>query len=70
MSKYHKQKSVYKDRDSLVAALGEQGYTEVEVHEQAKNLYGYHGDMRAEKANVIVRRQYIDSAANDLGFVK
>ena len=70
MSKYNRQKSTYNDRDCLVAALNEQGYTEVEVHEEAVNLIGYHGDVRPEKANVIVRRKYIGTAANDLGFVK
>ena len=70
MSKYNRQKSTYNDRDCLVAALNEQGYTEVEVHEEAVNLIGYHGDTRPEKANVIVRRNHIGTAANDLGFVK
>ena len=70
MSKYNRQKSTYNDRDCLVAALNEQGYTEVEVHEEAVNLIGYHGDTRPEKANVIVRRKHIGTAANDLGFVK
>ena len=70
MSKYNRQKSQYNDRDCLVAALNEQGYAEVEVHEEAVNLIGYHGDTRPEKANVIVRRNHIGTAANDLGFVK
>lgn len=70
MSKYNRQKSTYNDRDCLVAALNEQGYAEVEVHEEAVNLIGYHGDTRPEKANVIVRREHIGTAANDLGFVK
>ena len=70
MSKYNRQKSQYNDRDCLVAALNEQGYTDVEVHEEAVNLIGYHGDTRPEKANVIVRRKHIGTAANDLGFVR
>ena len=70
MSKYNRQKSQYNDRDCLVAALNEQGYAEVEVHEEAVNLIGYYGDTRPEKANVIVRRKHIGTAANDLGFVK
>ena len=40
------------------------------MHEEAVNLIGYHGDTRPEKANVIVRRNHIGTAANDLGFVK
>ena len=46
------------------------GYKDVEVHDEAQNLVGYHGDTRAEKANVIVRRKFVGSAANDIGFVK
>jgi hypothetical protein len=70
MSAYHTQQTQYKDRDCLVAALNAQGYKEVEVHEVATNLYGYHDDMRAQKANVIVRRKFVGTAANDLGFIK
>lgn len=70
MSAYHTLKTQYKDRDCLVEALYEVGYTTVEVHEVAANLYGYHGDMRAQRANVIVRRKFVGAAANDLGFVK
>ena len=70
MSKYNRQKSTYNDRDCLVEALHEMGYADVEIHDDAVNLIGYHADTRPEKANVIVRRNYIGSAANDLGFVK
>jgi hypothetical protein len=70
MSKYTKQKSQYNDRDCLVAALNEMGYAEVEIHDEAVNLIGYHGDTRPERANVIVRRRYVDTSANDLGFVR
>ena len=70
MSAYHTQKTQYKDRDCLVEALAEMGYATVEVHDEAQNLVGYHGDTRSQKANVIVRRQYVGNAANDLGFVK
>ena len=70
MSKYNRQRSQYNDRDCLVAALNEVGYTDVEVYDESVSLYGYRGDVRPEKANVIVRRNYIGSAANDLGFVK
>lgn len=36
----------------------------------AQPLYGYHGDQRKETANIIVRRRFVGTAANDLGFVK
>jgi hypothetical protein len=70
LSKYNRQKSTYNDRDCLVEALHDMGYADVEVHDEAVNLIGYHADVRPEKANVIVRRRYIGTAANDLGFVR
>ena len=52
----------------LVQSLRDMGYKKVEVHEQAQQLYGYQDDLRPETAEVIIRRQYIGSAANDVGF--
>jgi hypothetical protein len=68
MSAFHSQKTCYKDRESLVAALSAQGYKDVEVHDIAQSLEGHHGDMRSQKANVIVRRRFVGSASNDLGW--
>jgi Protein of unknown function (DUF1257) len=68
MSAFHSLKTLFKDRDSLVAALHAQGYTDVEVHDVAQSLTGYHGDRRPQKANVIVRRQFVGAASNDLGW--
>jgi len=70
MSEYHEIKTEYRDKDELIAALNEVGYKVVEDHEIAQSLYGYHGDRRKDTANIIVRRQYVGSAANDLGFIK
>ena len=70
MSAYNTLKTSYKDKECLVAALSEQGYKNVEVHEQPQTLIDYHGSPRPQKANVIVRRVYIGAAANDLGFVR
>ena len=76
MSEFKKYPTEYKDKDCLKAALAEQGYTEVEEHEQAQPLYDYHGrqttylDKTGDKANIIVRRKYVGGAANDLGFKK
>ena len=42
----------------------------VEVHEQPQALFGYGGDVRAQRAHVIVRRQHIFGASNDVGFLK
>ncbi len=61
--------AAFKDRECLLSALRECGYAETEEGE-ALSLYGYQGDRRAETAHIVVRRQFIGSASNDLGFQK
>ena len=56
-------------RELLLAALADLGYSEVEEGE-ALALYGYQGDQRAETAEIVVRRRYVGSASNDLGFAQ
>jgi hypothetical protein len=57
------------DEGCLLAALSRLGFKgKVEVHKEAQALYGYQGDLRAQKAHVIIRRQHVGPAANDLGF--
>ena len=58
---------VFKDRRLLVAALAEIGFTDVEEGKELP-LYGYQGDRRPETAEIVVRRQLIGHASNDLGF--
>lgn len=76
MSEYAGYKTQYNDRECLVAALNDMGYTTVEVNDIPQQLYDYHGsathylDANGDKAEVIVRRQYVGGAANDLGFKK
>jgi hypothetical protein len=68
MSKYQVFSDIiFKDRRLLLAALADLGYTEVEEGE-ALPLYGYQGDRRPETAEMIVSRQHLGSASNDLGF--
>jgi hypothetical protein len=59
-----------RDRDALIAALGDLGLVEVEVHDQPQHLLGYEGDVRPEQAEVIIRRQHVGPLANDIGFRK
>lgn len=76
MSEYRKSTTNCKDLDCLIDALVEMGYRRehIEVHETAQQLYDYTGkptrytDRNGDKANVIVRRQFVGGAANDLGF--
>ena len=57
----------FADRRLLLAALADLGYGEVEEG-QALTLYGYRGDARPETAEIVVRRRFVGSASNDLGF--
>lgn len=57
------------DPDALRAALADVGYGEVELHDTPQPLYGYQGDVRSDRAHVIVRRAHIGRASNDLGFL-
>jgi hypothetical protein len=68
MSKYFTYTDrVYASRECLLAALKDLGYETVEEGD-ALPLYGYRGDRRAETAQLVVRRQYVGAASNDLGF--
>ena len=70
MSKYIVfQDFAFKDRRLLRAALADIGYTDVEEGE-ALPLFGYRGDQRPETAEIVVRRQHLGSASNDLGFAR
>lgn len=68
MSKYAEKQTEFKDGTLLVEALKALGFDTVEVHDKAQRLEGYQGDLRANTANIIVRRKYVGSASNDLGF--
>ncbi len=59
---------VFKSQPLLLAALADLGYQTVEVGEKLP-LYGYRGDRRLETAEIVVRRDHLGSASNDLGFV-
>jgi len=72
MSVYGKIQTQFRDMDSLIAALVELGYTKemIELHTESTHLYGYHGDRRAEKANIVIRRFHIGLSSNDIGFLR
>ena len=58
------------DEQCLLDALADLGFerSQVEVHATAAQLVGYWGDRREQLANVVIRRQHIGSASNDVGF--
>ncbi len=72
MSKYHTYtQAVFPSLELLLAALAELGYPLERIElGAALPLFGYGGDQRAEVAEVVVRRRWLHSASNDLGFTK
>ena len=59
------------DQECLLAALADLGFdsTRVEVHATPVSLVGYAGDRRTQTANVVLRKQYVGAASNDVGFL-
>jgi hypothetical protein len=58
-----------KDRKALVRALERLGFKGmIEIHDTPMALFGYQGDKRAQKAHIIIRRRYIGSSSNDIGY--
>lgn len=74
MSHYSSLKTKIKKQECLIKALQKidngRWKNAVEVNEIPKNLIGYTGDTRAQKAEIIIRRKYVGSASNDIGFAK
>lgn len=68
MSAYVEAEAKITNLKTLLAALAELGYDNVEIHDTPAKMYGYRGDLRDTTANVIVRRQFVGSVSNDLGF--
>ena len=69
MSAYGEFTTVMSEERYLVEGLTAMGYR-VEVCADGAALVGYHGDERRETAHVIIRRAQLDSASNDIGFVR
>jgi len=60
-----------KDQKALIRALERIGFkNKIEVYNTSQCLYGYQGDVRPQKAHVILRRKYVGSSSNDIGFEK
>lgn len=68
MSHFTRVRTQLRDPDLLVKALAEIGFGSVEVHDSPQTLYGYQGDARPERAEVIIRRRHIGRLSNDIGF--
>jgi hypothetical protein len=72
MSAYTTAETEFDDPVSVKAALMELGYSEsqIEMHDEPQHLYGYVGDQRSQKANIIIRRKDVGTSSNDFGMVK
>ena len=70
MSHYVECTPGFKDRESLIEALIAVGFdrSQIEIHEEAAPLYGYRGDERPQRAHIVIRRQHVGQAANDVGW--
>lgn len=73
MSRYCTVNTQFSDLNALLVAISETGkwtIAQIEQHATPQHLFGYKGDQRAEKAHIIIRRQHVGGASNDLGFVR
>lgn len=70
MSHYVECKPGFKDREALIEALVAVGFArnQIEVHQDAVVLFGYRGDERPQRAHVVIRREHVGQAANDVGW--
>jgi len=69
MSHYSEVQIEFRDRAALIAALERLGFKgKVEVNQEARALYGYQGDRREQQGHIIIRREHVGLAANDIGF--
>lgn len=68
MSKYLTYQDIqFRDETLLCQALAKLGYDRLDKGEGLP-LYGYEGDERPERAEIVIRRRHIDRLANDVGF--
>ncbi len=56
--------------EHLATALGDLGFAAGEIHRTPQTLHGWMGDARAQRAEVIVRREHLGESSNDLGFAR
>ncbi len=70
MSHYTVLKTRITDAETLVAALADLGFANVEAHKMPQPLFDWQGVERRTRAEIIVRRKYLRGASNDMGFAR
>jgi hypothetical protein len=68
MSHFTRVRTTLRDPELLAEALAAVGFATAETHDSPQTLYGYQGDARPERAEVIVRRRDVGRLSNDIGF--
>jgi hypothetical protein len=68
MSHFTTIKTQFTDDKALLKALVDLGFGHVEHHQNPQPLYGYQGDIRPEAAEIVIRREFVGKASNDIGF--
>ena len=68
MSQYLNIETQIVSAEHLVKALKDVGFNEVEVYQTAQPLRGWLGDRRKNSAEIIIRKEHVGSASNDIGF--
>ncbi|MGG6295001.1 DUF1257 domain-containing protein [Leptolyngbya sp. AN02str] len=71
MSHFTSIRLIFKDAECIIQALNVlMPHWKFSVHEDAQHLYGYQNDKRPETAHIVVARQSISNASNDIGFLR
>jgi hypothetical protein len=71
MSEFLEVETEFTEKDCLVFALEQvYGKGNVEVYREAQQLQGFKGDLRQQKAHIIIRKEHVGASSNDLGFEK
>jgi len=70
MSHYVECNPGFKDQQALIDALVAVGFdrSQIEVHAETATLFGYQGDERPQRAHIVIRREHVGQAANDVGW--
>lgn len=68
MSHFATIKTQFTEDKALLKALSDLGLCNVEHHERPQSLFGYQGDIRPEAAEIVIRRKFVGTLSNDIGF--
>jgi hypothetical protein len=68
MSHYTRCKTKLSDHESLIKALHDMGFKNLQFTEEPRHLEGYQGDRREQTAEIVLPRAQVGGASNDLGF--